>query len=1014
MIPVKLTIEGLYSYQDRQTIDFTNLTDAGLFGIFGAVGSGKSSILEAISYVLYGETERLNAREKRTYNMMNLKSNRTYIEFEFYNHEDKLFMATLELKRNTKKFEEVRSPNRVFYEQKQNEWVPLEHLEAEKILGGLSYDNFKRTIIIPQGQFKEFLELKDTERTQMMKDIFQLHRFDLQDKVSELRKENTSQTDQLEGQLKGYDSVSEEQIKQKETDLHEAKNSFNTTKKEYDLINENYQQLRHLKKDADDLTTKKEELGVLSKKKEDIHLAQSKLDEYERVSGIFARLIMDFEKAEKQRQSNQTELKEATGKEKEQNATLKKREELLKDITPYFENLPQKKAEENDLAFIAQALESAGYIQRLNHRTEKGNALITQTGEEEKKIQSVITEKEGMIPALNAARLDASLLLDIGNWYHQHQNLSKSRQDQVQKTAAEKEKIELIIKELASKNIRADIYEKEFIKQLDILKETRLRLENQRSQLEVHQKLAQYKTALHEGDPCPLCGSTDHPHIMEADDVTDELRQILEKIKETDNERENVVKRQTEAEKLMERKKLLEQNLQSEEEQLRLLTQQTEEHLADFIWTDYDPENPEKFQKKKEETTAADKQITELNNQLDKLRKEKEKQSNNLKKYQKALDEIRQEQATKQGQYDSLINNLKTLQFKDFEQKSVAEVGTMLDSLKKKNTEIEVQHQSLTREINQLNTAIASTRSTLESLNKRSLEIETEITTLTNHIEQSLQEQKITDIQVVKNILAQQLNIQEERNRIQQFNIQYETLRSAVNALETKLNEANFSNEKFQETEMQWKEEDKKLKEANDKVVKLQAETEQLKKSFDEKKKLLVRYDELKKRGDNLQIMYNLFRGSGFVEYISSIYLSQLCDHANVRFHRMTRNRLSLQLGTNNDFEIIDYLNEGRSRSVKTLSGGQSFQVSLSLALALAESVQAHAKADKNFFFIDEGFGTQDADSINIIFETLVNLNRENKIVGIISHVEELKDRIPRSLTVVNDPEKGSRIYAND
>src|SRR5699024_5540934 len=131
--------------------------------------------------------------------------------------------------------------------------------------------------------------------------------------------------------------------------------------------------------------------------------------------------------------------------------------------------------------------------------------------------------------------------------------------------------------------------------------------------------------------------------------------------------------------------------------------------------------------------------------------------------------------------------------------------------------------------------------------------------------------------------------------------------------------------------------------------------------------------DKRQKRADNLHIMSNLFKGSGFVQYVSAIFLSQLCDQANVRFHRMTRNQLSLRLNEKNDFEIIDHLNEGRSRSVKTLSGGQSFQVSLSLALALAESVQANARAEKNFFFIDEGFGTQDIESVNIIFETLLN-----------------------------------------
>jgi len=160
-------------------------------------------------------------------------------------------------------------------------------------------------------------------------------------------------------------------------------------------------------------------------------------------------------------------------------------------------------------------------------------------------------------------------------------------------------------------------------------------------------------------------------------------------------------------------------------------------------------------------------------------------------------------------------------------------------------------------------------------------------------------------------------------------------------------------------------------------------------------------------------VLKKLFDRAGFVEYVSSIYLRQLCEMANVRFHRLTRNQLSLQLNESNDFEIIDYLNDGRRRSVKTLSGGQAFQASLSLALALAESVQANARADKNFFFIDEGFGTQDAASVHIVFETLKHLQKENRIVGIISHVDELKDKIPVSLSVVKDEELGSRIEKN-
>lgn len=82
MIPVRLEIQGLYSYREKQTVEFDQLTGAGLFGIFGAVGSGKSSILEAILLALYGSTERLSDRGEKN-SMLNLQSDQVLINFEF-------------------------------------------------------------------------------------------------------------------------------------------------------------------------------------------------------------------------------------------------------------------------------------------------------------------------------------------------------------------------------------------------------------------------------------------------------------------------------------------------------------------------------------------------------------------------------------------------------------------------------------------------------------------------------------------------------------------------------------------------------------------------------------------------------------------------------------------------------------------------------------------------------------------------------------------------------------------
>src|SRR5690606_35218867 len=138
-----------------------------------------------------------------------------------------------------------------------------------------------------------------------------------------------------------------------------------------------------------------------------------------------------------------------------------------------------------------------------------------------------------------------------------------------------------------------------------------------------------------------------------------------------------------------------------------------------------------------------------------------------------------------------------------------------------------------------------------------------------------------------------------------------------------------------------------------------------------------------------------------------------LCEIANGRFYKLTRQQLRLEVTDKNEFQVRDYLNNGKVRSVKTLSGGQTFQASLSLALALAESVQQQNRANQNFFFLDEGFGSLDKESLQTAFETLKALRKENRIVGIISHVEELQQEIDIFLNIINDPFAGSKIIGN-
>lgn len=116
MIPISLTIQGIYSYQQKQTINFEPLTNAGIFGIFGSVGSGKSTILEAISFALYGETERLHKRDDRAYNMMNLQSKEIFIDFIFKTGAgEQEYRYVVKGKRNSRNFDKVTTLDRTAY-----------------------------------------------------------------------------------------------------------------------------------------------------------------------------------------------------------------------------------------------------------------------------------------------------------------------------------------------------------------------------------------------------------------------------------------------------------------------------------------------------------------------------------------------------------------------------------------------------------------------------------------------------------------------------------------------------------------------------------------------------------------------------------------------------------------------------------------------------------------------------------------------------------------------------------
>ena len=1008
MIPLQLTLEGLYSYQKRQTIDFQTLTEAGLFGIFGQVGSGKSSILEAISFALYGETERLHSRDNRAYNMMNLKSNRSYIEFDFINFENKKFRATREFKRNSKNFEDVKA-SAVLYEWKNDTWVTLETTKADEIIG-LTYANFKRTIIIPQGQFKEFLELGAKDRTVMMKEIFGLERFDLQYKIADLSNENKSKTGFLEGQLQGYEEINEEHISRQKEIVKQQTEIYNFISLEFKDLEKKYLQQTTLKADFELLRHKTELLKKLEIQKIEVDVLEKKTEKYDQVFKVFNPLLSEklkLEKLQAVQVEDQMQQKKILEKIEGEFTRVKKD---LETISPQFKALEENKIQEHDLNLIVQMLAFSEEIKKVKDRTKNGGEKVNEVINEQVLLEEKIALFTKNSDDLKAKRIDADVLLNVGKWFSTNQYLKESFLNQSQKVIDCKANIQQISEELTALKINEKTYLEDLKSKMELLENQKINLNDQRNHLEVQQKLVHFSTELHDGESCPLCGALDHPNIVEFTDVKAVIENVENQFRDLEVEQKAHHNESSAIEKMLERKKIFENQLVAEEEVCEKIKLNQKNHLNAFEWKEFHAENEADFEQKRKEAIHLEKQIEELSLKISTEQKNRQNSQQNLDKFKKALQDLQLQENKVETQISSNQSNLKFLNWNDFKDENRGKIEENLAQLRISNRETEENYQLLTRKETELSPKLAAQKAIVDQLEKRISEIENEILShhlLLNEALHSLQFDTVSDVQ---KILAEEIKVLENREIIHNFKMEFGILTNSISELSLKLKDFTFDHEEFARLENDFETKKGETQSAGETLAKLKGEIDRLEIEFKKKEVLLKDLAQLKKRAENLKVMTNLFKGAGFVQYASSIYLRQLCDHANIRFHRMTRNQLSLQLNENNDFEIVDYLNEGRKRSVKTLSGGQAFQVSLSLALALAESVQSHAIAERNFFFIDEGFGTQDPESVQVVFETLLSLQKENRIVGIISHVEELKEKMPVSLNITKDDERGSLI----
>ncbi len=1019
MIPIKLTIQGLFSYQEKQTIDFQKLTEAHLFGIFGSVGSGKSSILDAITYALYGETERMNARDNRNYNMMNLKSDELFIEFDFsVGIGGTKYRSVVKGKRNRKRFDDVKTLDRSAYKNLDGVWEPIDVEQLQPIIG-LSYENFKRTIIIPQGKFQEFLQLGNKDRTQMMKELFNLGKFELYYKTVALETKNNEQMQKLQGQLQQLGEVKPEQ-------LEEAKIRMEVINEE---IKQMISQLSLKQKEEIDLNKLKElvakskeqqvHLEFLKTKEAEILKSEQLLKEYEYCLVNYKNLFNRADEVGKGVLQLEKSIADEDFILKDSANQLSIFEKEFVVIKADYEHRDLLKQQAGELIKIARIIELNAENHKISERVLKGTALCENSKE---KIQNHKAKQDRMVQELKSLKSslpDLAELSNVQNWFTIRKSLVAADLEFSKELDTIQNEINILndqfIKstedqlERPDRNLQVrevlELLLQRVLKTKDSISVTDKNIEH----LLIRAKLEDYAANLEDGKPCPLCGSLSHPDILGSDDVMMALqRERDSKLKQEKSieslDKLSVSLRQIETQLFLKHESAQKLKLKRVENQ-----EKTEMHQALFIWPDY---KDELVLNKSFQSAVAIQQSIRLNDgELEKLSKEVDNEQKLLENYNKGLETIKEQQTINQSEIHLLTRQIEKLDLQAYISQSVDEVKQLSNSLLLKYSEIESVFLRTTTEIMRLQKRRDESSGKLQVNRSMLLERQKEQIAVNDQINELLSASDYTFTGQIKEILNQKIDIELEKKKIQDFRQHFQLSENQLSLLKVEIGGRIYSAEDHQKL----KEEVSKLNEIqaekNRELGKTEGDIRKLSSDLDQQKEIRKHLDNLELRGEDIKTMKQLFKGSGFVNYVSSVHLHNLCLAANDRFYKLVRQKMSLEITQDNNFQVRDFLNGGKVRSVKTLSGGQTFQAALSLALSLADSIQQFTDSSQNFFFLDEGFGSLDKESLDVVFETLKSLRKESRIVGVISHVEEMQQEIDTHLRIVNDEETGSKVY---
>lgn len=991
MMPISLTLSAFGPYPDTITIDFESFQEDGLFLITGPTGSGKTMIFDAMIFALYGKT---SGQIRQTDSLRcdhALNEIPTFVEFSFSLHQQ-----NYTIKRNPKYYlEGKKTPKQpsallTLPDGKMVEGIKEVNQKMISLLG-VDDQQFKQICMIAQGEFTKLIMASSDEREKVLRELFHSETYQkLEEKLKVHLKVYQDKYDLLLNKRK--DLMEELQIEDHQEYLSKQTKLIASQQKEYD----------DLKKDLDQKKQQLQLYRLQNQRLIQLKDLKQQFQDLKKQENDYQELNKTVDTLKKAQETNYLYISYIKQQKKLQTLNLNQ-EDFLKQLKKLEKDYQEKKVQANSLDYKQQTKE------KLQNQIQETKQLINQIYQYQNDYQNLQTLKQ------QYRMLDEEHKLFLKK-KEKFENGLQRDQERIQSEQQVQSKYELIKQQYVRLNEqKVKVHQlSDYYDQILKLNENKSDLQedytvvekqvdyekmqyNQMEKLYFRKQAGIFALQLKEDQPCPICGSLHHPHPaqIEKEDITKEkLDQQAKKVKQQEHRLQDILQKillsNQKKEMLVKQTKQLSSELNIQEEISKEIFIKELDHLS----------KDEKRMKK---------EYLELQDELKYIQKLKKSVALSLK-----------DMSTYESKELKQAQSLETIQVQ-IHQLS----GKLDDSMRQYEIgEVNKNYQQVQKEYRQLSLEIETIQQDYEKVKNKYLEIKTKISSLNQQI---IQEQEIYDELDNKYHTAldafineeEFLNLKTQINQIsilekkyQDYLISLKSLNEQIISLENEVKDSTYVDlSSLSET---IKEVNQQLREKNDDLEKLKIDYSLKEKMIKDIQKI---NQQLEKDEDTYQRyldLYNLASGKNnarvsIERYVLATYFENMLIYANVIMKQLSQGRYQLlrkddagkgrsQQGL--ELDVFDQ-ESGNIRSIKTLSGGESFKAALSLALGLSRMVQDYAGGiELNTLFIDEGFGSLDSQSLDQAMNCLMELHHENKLIGIISHVSDLKDRIERQLVV--------------